>query len=223
MGIPDFDPGVFESSAARYVALATGAALHIFLFRFGEWDLATIKLIKTFAASQVLAAIALILGFPGYYASPLTALSVASKLAFTLLFGVYASMLIYRVFFHRLGRFPGPFLARLSNFYIVSLAGKNMQEYKEVEKLHEKYGDFVRTGKSCTNAGGCKSVDSERPLRIICQESTCCHRDPWISVELWQGSLVYRLAPKELFTDGANQGGAYPASPRLGPWIQRKG
>lgn len=33
------------------------------------------------------------------------------------LVGLYGSMLLYRAFFHRLGRFPGPFAARLSNIY----------------------------------------------------------------------------------------------------------
>lgn len=33
------------------------------------------------------------------------------------LMGLFGSMLVYRAFFHRLGRFPGPFAARLSNLY----------------------------------------------------------------------------------------------------------
>jgi hypothetical protein len=33
------------------------------------------------------------------------------------LVGLYGSMLVYRAFFHRLGHFPGPFAARLSNLY----------------------------------------------------------------------------------------------------------
>ncbi|KAF2202848.1 cytochrome P450 [Delitschia confertaspora ATCC 74209] len=56
------------------------------------------------------------------------------------------SMLVYRAFFHRLRKFPGPFMAGLSKFYGMSLAAKNYQYYRETEKLHAKYGDYVRTG-----------------------------------------------------------------------------
>ncbi|EFQ92355.1 hypothetical protein PTT_10567 [Pyrenophora teres f. teres 0-1] len=57
-----------------------------------------------------------------------------------------ASISIYRLLFHRCRRFPGPFAARLSKFYAASLAAKDVQYYKELEKLHHLYGDFVRTG-----------------------------------------------------------------------------
>ncbi|EKG20298.1 Cytochrome P450 [Macrophomina phaseolina MS6] len=55
-------------------------------------------------------------------------------------------MAVYRVFFHRLRHFPGPFGAKLSRFYSAYLAGKDIKYYKEIEKMHRKYGDFVRTG-----------------------------------------------------------------------------
>jgi len=57
------------------------------------------------------------------------------------------SMLIYRVFFHRLNRFPGPFLARLSNFSATGLSSKDLHLYEEVQKLHKKYGDVVQLDK----------------------------------------------------------------------------
>jgi hypothetical protein len=58
---------------------------------------------------------------------------------------LFTSILIHRVFLHRAGRFPGPFMARVSKFYSVFLSAK-LQYHKEVEQLHKKYGDFVRTG-----------------------------------------------------------------------------
>jgi hypothetical protein len=59
---------------------------------------------------------------------------------------VLASMSIYRLFFHRCGKFPGPRLASLTRFYATYLAGKDVTFYKEIGKLHEQYGDFVRIG-----------------------------------------------------------------------------
>lgn len=62
--------------------------------------------------------------------------------------GLVFSIGVYRLLFHRLRRFPGPFGAKLTRFYDTYLAGKNVQYYKEVEKLHRKHGDFIRTGQS---------------------------------------------------------------------------
>lgn len=56
------------------------------------------------------------------------------------------SVFVHRVFLHRAGKFPGPFWAKVSRFYAVYLAFKNLQHYREVERLHRQYGDFVRTG-----------------------------------------------------------------------------
>lgn len=61
--------------------------------------------------------------------------------------GLSLSMGMYRLFFHRLRKFPGPIGARLSRFYTTALASKKIQYYLEVKKIHETYGDFVRTGK----------------------------------------------------------------------------
>ncbi|CAG8384457.1 unnamed protein product [Penicillium salamii] len=60
--------------------------------------------------------------------------------------GLASSIGIYRLFFHRLHRFPGPILSKLSRFYDAYLAGKSIQYNVEIEKLHHTYGDFIRTG-----------------------------------------------------------------------------
>ncbi|KAI4602498.1 hypothetical protein KJ359_009742 [Pestalotiopsis sp. 9143b] len=60
--------------------------------------------------------------------------------------GALVSMVIYRLFFHRLCKFPGPLGARVSKFYSASLAAKDVQYHKNVARMHEKYGDFIRTG-----------------------------------------------------------------------------
>ena len=67
-----------------------------------------------------------------------------------LLFGAYtvslfASMIVYRVFFHQLRHFPGPPMAKVSKFWHVSkdLTSNN---WRLLNKLHREYGDFVRTG-----------------------------------------------------------------------------
>ncbi|KAF2845119.1 cytochrome P450 [Plenodomus tracheiphilus IPT5] len=60
--------------------------------------------------------------------------------------GLLSSIAIYRLGFHRLRKFPGPFAAKITKLYATRLAAKNVQYYKELAKMHKTYGDFVRTG-----------------------------------------------------------------------------
>lgn len=83
---------------------------------------------------------------PEFHDSPGLAVSTVSWLGAYFLAGIAISMLIYRGFFHRLNRFPGPFQARLSNLYPTILSARNLHLYEEVEKLHGQYGDYVRLG-----------------------------------------------------------------------------
>lgn len=62
--------------------------------------------------------------------------------------GLGISVVVYRLFFHPLRRFPGPVLARLTKLYGTWLAGKESMYHKELQVMHDKYGDFVRTGMS---------------------------------------------------------------------------
>lgn len=53
---------------------------------------------------------------------------------------------VYRLLFHRCGRFPGPVGAKLSRFWTSYISSKNFQYHMELGKMQAKYGDFVRTG-----------------------------------------------------------------------------
>ena len=58
---------------------------------------------------------------------------------------LFGSSLIYRVFFHRLHEFPGPRLAKVSKLWNVVKASKSTN-FRLMEDLHNRYGDFIRTG-----------------------------------------------------------------------------
>ncbi|KAB2574650.1 Isotrichodermin C-15 hydroxylase [Lasiodiplodia theobromae] len=60
--------------------------------------------------------------------------------------GLTASMLVYRGFFHRLRRFPGPWQAKFTKLYAVWLSARKVQWHLEMKRMHEEYGDVVRTG-----------------------------------------------------------------------------
>lgn len=98
-----------------------------------------------------------------------------STTAFTL--SLATSILIYRAFFHRLRRFPGPFAARLTKLWSVYKSAKSMKYFLVLEDVHKKYGDVVRTGKQYSFATRYvltqykAPVSSPSPACLLCLKS----------------------------------------------------
>ncbi|GAQ42509.1 benzoate 4-monooxygenase cytochrome P450 [Aspergillus niger] len=90
---------------------------------------------------------------------------------FTLAFTT--SLIVYRLFFHRLHNFPGPLQARLSRLYLVARTYRSLQLHVELERLHQRYGDFVRTGP--------REVSILRPSAIpaIYSRNSRCRKSLW--------------------------------------------
>jgi tryprostatin B 6-hydroxylase len=61
------------------------------------------------------------------------------------LLSLFASMTIYRLFFHRLRHFKGPLGARISKIWHVWHV-RHSQNHLVLDNLQQKYGTFVRTG-----------------------------------------------------------------------------
>lgn len=127
------------------LAVVAGISLHLLVFRHGEWDTSS----PSVAVCHLLL---LSIGSAGAHygiiqsCSPLLIWNIGGYY----LLGLYSSMLVYRGLFHRLCQFPGPFLARLSNFYLTRLSAKCLHLCEEVQALHREYGDIVRVGEySC--------------------------------------------------------------------------
>jgi hypothetical protein len=73
----------------------------------------------------------------------------AASLVFSAYLGsLFTSIFIYRVFFHRLRDFPGPFWAKVARCHAV-YANRNGKVHEEYDKLIQEYGTFVRVG-MCT-------------------------------------------------------------------------
>ena len=155
------------------VAFATGVLLHASLFRVGEWDLLATWLLR--APFVLLAFLSVALAWLRPAESILQSLKDAGKLDTSLLGGIFGSMLVYRAFFHRVGVFPGPFAARLSNLYMTRHAVKTMQSYRHYKKLHEQYGDFVRVGPMEI------SIIEPAAFRDIYANSSPCEKGPLYS------------------------------------------
>lgn len=72
--------------------------------------------------------------------------STANATSFT--FGLGISIVTYRLFFHRLHSFPGPWGAKVSRFYLAARIFRSLQYHIVLDDWHRRYGDFVRTGMS---------------------------------------------------------------------------
>jgi hypothetical protein len=89
--------------------------------------------------------------------------------------GLLASIVLYRLAFHRCRNFPGPVAAKLTRFYAASLSAKNVQYYKELANMHAQYGDFVRTGEHSADRKlkglGTHSIVGPREISILRKEA----------------------------------------------------
>lgn len=152
---------------------AAGAFLHLALFRHGEWDTHSLTLLEVAFAGQLLLSW-LVHGV--FSESPAGSAKHAAVWIGAAATGLYASMLVYRAFFHRLARFPGPFLARLSMFYMTCFGFRHRQNYQDVQALHRKYGDIVRVGPTEL------SIADPNAFNAIHSATSQCERGPWYNI-----------------------------------------
>lgn len=59
---------------------------------------------------------------------------------------LFFSIGVYRLAFHRCRKFPGPLASKITRWHSFYLHAKDGQFHKELARLHDEYGDFVRTG-----------------------------------------------------------------------------
>ncbi|GLA77870.1 hypothetical protein AtubIFM55763_010061 [Aspergillus tubingensis] len=118
------------------------------------------------------------------------ALVTVSLHAASYLLGTFSSLLLYRLVFHPLGSFPGPWLARISDFWLVSQMKNNNKHVKLVE-LHEKYGPYVRIGPSTL------SVIDPKAVNIIHGPASRCLKSGWYDHSYPSKSLQTSRDPAE--------------------------
>lgn len=164
-------PVTKEELAACFAA---GVFLHITVFRHGEWDAHSFTLLEAGAALQVILSL---------FAHEIFSEAVGASVQHGVLWagaavaGLLTSIVTYRAFlFHRLRRFPGPFPARLSQFYMTWLSFRRGQIYEDVRALHKKYGDFVRVGPSEI------SIADPAAFNAVHSATSQCERGPWYNI-----------------------------------------
>ena len=62
------------------------------------------------------------------------------------LVGLGSSIVVYRVYFHRLRKFPGPRFDAISKWGAAYVAYLSRRYFARLEALHIIYGDYVRSG-----------------------------------------------------------------------------
>ncbi|KAK8189111.1 putative P450 monooxygenase [Phyllosticta capitalensis] len=100
------------------------------------------------------------------------AASIMTAITASYLAGVYACLITWRLFLSPLNKFPGPFMARLSSFWMTFHVG-NSEAYKLVTKLHQQHGDFVRVGSNDL------SILDPDAVPVIYGFGTKCFKSPW--------------------------------------------
>ncbi|KAJ5618243.1 hypothetical protein N7528_006886 [Penicillium herquei] len=109
-----------------------GLSLHAGVFIHGEWHVQAPEILKYH-----------IVCFLGLVATTTTACQFIAGY----LLSLSLSILVYRLFFHRLNAFPGPRIAKASKLWHL-WQSRSSRNHFLMDKLRREYGDFVRTGPS---------------------------------------------------------------------------
>ncbi|PHH72972.1 hypothetical protein CDD80_4116 [Ophiocordyceps camponoti-rufipedis] len=154
------------SSPIRGAVFLAGVSIHITVLRHGEWHLQAPRLVAYVAALSIAMPCALLWRFPELSSASWLVLKTTSWLVLAFLAGLCGSMLVYRAAFHPLGRFPGPFGARLSNLYMTTLDVRG-QIFCETRKLHDVYGPSEL------------SIRNMSAIKTIHSSTSPCIKGPW--------------------------------------------
>lgn len=160
------------SSPIRAAVFLAGVSFHVAVFRHGEWHLQAPRLVACLAFLSTAMPCALLWRFPELSSVAWLVLKTTSWLVLAFLAGLGGSVMVYRAAVHPLGRFPGPFGARLSNLYMTMLDVRG-QIFCETRKLHDLYGDIVRVGPSEL------SIRKMSAIKTIHSGSSPCIKGPW--------------------------------------------
>lgn len=116
------------------VAACVGVGAHLSVFIHGEWHLCAPRLLLVHIAVGV----ALV---PCLWPR----IELVIYMSFAYLTGLFGSITIYRLAFHRLRYFPGPRLAAVSKLWHAWRC-RDYKNHTLMASLHRRYGDFVRIG-----------------------------------------------------------------------------
>ena len=134
---------MFALASICCYAAGAGVASHLGYFIHGEHHEESAIIFGLFAFANVI-----LFGIQVRFLEPDITLSLFRTLAIAVsyLTALWTSMTVYRLFFHRLRSFPGPLPAKVSKLWHSYQAIPKLDSFRWLARLHEEYGDVVRTG-----------------------------------------------------------------------------
>ncbi|KAI5814634.1 cytochrome P450 [Pyronema omphalodes] len=160
------------TSFNSYLALASLSAV---LFH-----ISTVRIELDFLLLQLAAVYTLIFGILTYIFSRDSSLSdgLFSTFLISSVFNItlVISIGIHRVFFHRLRHFPGPFGAKVSNFWHIYKLWGNTKGHLLVKSMHEEYGNVIRYGPREL------SITLVEAIPAIYGSSSRCRKSPFYGI-----------------------------------------
>lgn len=152
-------------------ALLAGILSHLMFFKIGERHLYPFRYVQAF----ILAFVGTFMAKSNFQGLSTGAAATQTALLATFYFtGLYLSLVVYRLFFNPLNRFPGPYGARLSKFDFVFRLTK-MDGHHKLYAMHQKYGKFVRIGPNDL------SVSDPDGVQIVQGQNSKCTKAQWYS------------------------------------------
>jgi hypothetical protein len=142
-------------------------------FASGEWDTHIWKPLLTFSLLQPIIWVVMI-----RECDPFDSALALLILDLSFLIPLFSSIVIYRLFFHRLCKFPGAFWPRLSMFW--KMKKMKMDQFRLDDELHAKYGDVVRLGMDAISESRSKILENLNTLQV----------------QSWSRSIAYRPLPR---------------------------
>lgn len=131
-----------DSATSAILPFILGISMHHGVFIHGEWHhYAPSIVVGHFACFMLLLTFKVIHG-PGIVVQAAVEAAVSASIY---LFGLFLSIAVYRLFFHRLRAFPGSRLASLSKLWHVWMC-RTSKGHRVLESWQKQYGSIVRTG-----------------------------------------------------------------------------
>lgn len=124
-----------------YLATLLGVLSHLGFFLHGEHHLYAPRIFRLYASLPIIAVLLQI----GAGTSIRDASVKSLLLVLSYAVGLFGSILLYRIMFHPLRNFPGPFMAKTTKLWN-TVHTFNSKNYLLMDGLYRQYGDFVRTG-----------------------------------------------------------------------------
>lgn len=141
--LPSFLRDLSSTQAQCALAAICGVLSHVLYFIRGEHDLQPLRIFVVSMIVQIILSTYLFT----LYGSFTTSFAHIIFVDVSFLTSVSTSIVVYRLAFHPLRHFPGPFWSKVTKAYGVVLSMNTRYAHGTAE-MHNQYGDFVRIGRS---------------------------------------------------------------------------